>query len=281
MCSGNDVKINKSLVDFLHSEEERPIVCQLFGSKPHQFYQAAQLVKQYNFDGIDINMGCPDKNVLKQGSGAALIKAPQVARDIIRACKEGGGGLPVSVKTRTGFVNNTASEWIQTILDERPDAITLHGRTMKEMSRCAAHWDVIGDVAAQVRASEGHDTVLIGNGDVETYGDALGKVETYGVDGVMIGRGMFGAPWIFKDLDHTDITLEMKVEALMEHTSLFQELMFEPGHRPISVLKRMFKSYVVGLPNAKILRCALDSARTPSEIQEVCARYLEETAEED
>jgi tRNA-dihydrouridine synthase len=187
----------------------------------------------------------------------------------------------VSVKTRTGFFRNTAAEWIHTVLDEKPDALILHGRTMQEMSRCAAHWDVIGEVAELVRGKTNGDTVLIGNGDVQSYQDAMEKVKRHGVDGVMIGRAMFGAPWIFQDLpDAQEVELETKINMLMDHTALFAELMFEPGHRPLSVLKRMFKSYVVGVPKAKTLRISLDAASTPSEILDVCTAFLEETARE-
>ncbi len=192
------------LQDLRFDASERPIVAQFFGAVPEHFYECAKLAVELGFDGIDINMGCPDKNVLKQGAGAACIDAPERAKEIIRATQEGAGVLPVSVKTRIGTKRNTLAAWLPLLLAQDLAAITIHARTAKELSLVPAHWEIFHDavrIRNEVQSGSAKKTLLLGNGDVESIEDAAKKAEEYGLDGVMIGRGIFGNPWFFRDAD--------------------------------------------------------------------------------
>src|SRR3990167_5550035 len=164
----------KLLKKLLYSEEERPIVAQLFTAVPERMEQAAQLVAELGFDGIDINMGCPDRAVEKSGCGAALIRNPVLARELIRAAKK--SGLPVSVKTRIGYNTDELDAWLPQLLAEEPAAITIHARTRKEMSDEPARWDTVARAVA-LRDSLGSETLILGNGDVKDIGDARAKAE--------------------------------------------------------------------------------------------------------
>ncbi len=218
LCSVGREKLLK-LLEF--SESERPIVAQLFGSKPENFYQSAQLVKELGFDGIDINMGCPQKNILKQGAGADLINHPNLAKEIIRATKAGAGDLPVSVKTRIGFNKNEIEAWLPALLEEQPAVITIHGRTKKEMSKVPAHWDVI---KKGVEIAKGSGVLIVGNGDVQSVIDGQQKASESGVDGIMIGRAILGKPWLFKNLDVRRPSFEKRMEIVVEHIELFEKM---------------------------------------------------------
>src|SRR3989338_6691609 len=162
---------DKLLVDFMFTKAERPIVAQIFGSKPENFYKTALLLRELGFDGIDINMGCPDKNVEKQGAGAKLMKNPELAREIIRAAKRGAGALPVSVKTRIGYNKNELAAWLPALLETEPAAIIIHCRTRQEMSLVPARWEHIAEAVA-LRDKAGSSTLILGNGDVANLDEA-------------------------------------------------------------------------------------------------------------
>jgi tRNA-dihydrouridine synthase len=220
------------LDSLVYSEVERPIVAQIYGKDPLLFYQAAHVVCELGFDGLDINMGCPSRNVASSGSGAALIKTPDVAQAIIRAVKQGiqdwaagqsleSAGLkrsrsetirrmneargsapiidrrplPWSVKTRLGCDAVVIDRWIEHLLEERPAAITIHGRTLAQMYRGEADWTAIASAAD---IAKGTDTVILGNGDVRSMNDAVRRVRESGVQGVLVGRATLGAPWFFR-----------------------------------------------------------------------------------
>ncbi len=190
----------KLLPDLWYTQAERPIVAQIFGCNPENFYKAALLIKELGFDGIDINMGCPMKNIEHQHAGATLMKDPQLAVKIVQETKRGAGKLPVSVKTRLGYNKVMIEEWILPLLDAEPAALTIHARTRKEMSKVPAHWDILGDVVEKIHAqytTSRNRPIIIGNGDVKDMDDAYDKVKQYGVDGVMLGRAIFGNPWLF------------------------------------------------------------------------------------
>ncbi len=200
LCSeGREVLLHNLRFD----KSERPIVAQFFGATPEHFYKCALLARELGFDGIDINMGCPEKNVVKQGAGAALIKNPALAKRIIAETKRGAGPLPVSVKTRIGFDAKEELLWIPALLEAEPACIIVHGRTKKEMSIPPADWEAIGraaELAKNFSSSSGR-TLIMGNGDVIDLKDAAEKAARYGLDGVMIGRGIFGNPWFFRNAD--------------------------------------------------------------------------------
>lgn len=246
------------LIDLKYDESERPIVAQIFGSKPENFFKTAQLLKEMGFDGIDINMGCPDKNVEKQGAGACMMKNPELAQEVILATKEGGGGLPVSVKTRIGYNKNNLAEWLPVLLKTEPAAITIHARTRKEMSLVPARWEHLKE-AVQIRDafdSSSDKTLILGNGDVKDLADAYKKVEETGCDGVMIGRGIFGNPWLFnKELIGKEIPVQQKLKVMIEHTYLFEQIM--AGEKDFNIMKKHYKAYVNGFDNAKELRIEL------------------------
>src|SRR3989344_1997919 len=209
----------KLLKDLEYSESERPIVAQFFTSSPANMRLAAQLAANLGFDGIDINMGCPDKSIEKQGAGAAMIKSSEKALEIIEAAKV--SGLPVSVKTRIGFNTVDIETWIPVLLSSGLAALTVHLRTRKEMSKVPAHWEYMKRIV-ELRNELAPDTLILGNGDVATIDEAMKKVEETGCDGVMIGKGIFGNPWLFSKKAPT---LEEKLRVLIEHTKLFEELL--------------------------------------------------------
>jgi nifR3 family TIM-barrel protein len=210
------------LHDLEFTDAERPIVAQLFSSKPDKMREAAKLCQDLGFDGIDINMGCPDKSIEKQGCGAAMIKNPENARAVIRAAREGAPNLPISVKTRIGYNKNEIPTWIPQILAEKPAALTIHCRTRKEMSLVPARWEHVREVVA-LRDQLSPETLVIGNGDVVDLDDARRKAAEFGADGVMLGRAIFGNPWLFSSLRTADgkttvPTVAEKLRVAVEHT---------------------------------------------------------------
>lgn len=258
------------LRDLEYTEGERPIVAQIFGSKPENFTKTAQLVRELGFDGIDINMGCPEKNIQKQGSCAALIKVPELAKEIILATKAGAGGLPVSVKTRIGYHKNEIETWLPALLKTEPAAITFHARTKKEMSDVPARWNVIAR-AVEIRDEFKSKTLILGNGDVKNLLDAETKVKETGVDGVMIGRGIFGNPWLFSGRE-SEPTLEEKFRVMIEHTYLFEEMF--SGVKNFAIMKKHYKAYVEGFHGAKELRMKLMETSNAKEVNQIIMDFL-------
>ncbi|MFZ1735542.1 MAG: tRNA-dihydrouridine synthase [Candidatus Moraniibacteriota bacterium] len=272
-CDGLCSRGREALLrDFLFIEDERPIVAQVFGATPKNFYETARLVVSLGFDGIDINMGCPDRAVLGQGAGAALIRTPELARDIIAATKEGiasaGSTTPLSVKTRTGFDSDEIDTWIPMLLDAKLDALTIHARTKKEMSDVPARW---GDVARVVEMARGTETLIIGNGDVRDLADARQKASETGADGVMLGRAIFGNPWLF-DVTGKIPTVEEKLLALVEHTHLYETTWGTT--KSFDLMKKHYKAYVNGFPNASDLRSRLMLCKNSKEVEEIVTNFL-------
>ncbi len=289
----------KLLTDLIYTEAERPIVAQLFTSNPENMREAAKLCAELGFDGIDINMGCPDKSIEKQGAGAAMIKTPEKAVAVIRAAKEGAPNLPISVKTRIGYSKNQISEWIPIILAEDVAALTVHLRTRKELSLVPAHWDLMKEVVA-LRDKLAPATLIIGNGDVKDVDEARAKAIETGCDGVMLGRAIFGNPWLFaKDktsiasVQNTDLVdeakekfwlhrevgvpIEEKLRVLVEHTKLFEELLGDKKN--FAIMKKHYKAYVNGFDGAKELRMKLMDAENAAEIEQLIKDFLLEHRE--
>jgi tRNA-dihydrouridine synthase len=171
------VKGNREVLmrDLVFTESERPIIAQFFSATPQYMESAARLALELGFDGIDINMGCPDKSIEKQKAGAMLMKNPKLAAQLIAAAKRGAGHLPVSVKTRIGYNKVEIEEWLPALLDAGPVAITVHGRTRKEMSKVDAHWDCIKR-AVEIRNEKKSSTLILGNGDVKTIEEAQNEL---------------------------------------------------------------------------------------------------------
>ncbi len=241
-----------------YSEGERPIVAQLFTSIPEHMEAAARLARELRFDGFDINMGCPDRAVERQQCGSALIKNPPLARELIRAAKRGAEDMPVSVKTRLGYNVDELETWLPELLAEEPAVVTLHARTRKEMSLVPARWERVKR-AVEIRDSLKSETLIVGNGDLRDLADARTKIAESGADGAMLGRAVFGNPWLFSDRDAA-ATKEEKIRALIEHIELFEKEL--TGIKNDAVMKRHFKAYINGWDHASELRQSLMDAQS-------------------
>jgi nifR3 family TIM-barrel protein len=240
-----------------YSETEHPIIAQLWGIHPNAFYEAAKQIVALGFDGVDINMGCPQKKVTQHGACAALISNQSLAKEIIDATKKGvNGKIPVSVKTRIGY-KKISDTWIQFLLEQHLDALIIHGRTAHEMSKVPAHWDEIAKYT-------GCGTLIIGNGDVKDAKDAMEKCNTYKTDGAMIGRGVFDNPWCFDHTGHNG-TKEELFALLKKHVDLFEHTW--RNTKNYAILKKYFKIYIRDFTGASELRSQL-CTMTPEEIHD-------------
>ena len=264
------------LTDLWFTENEHPIVAQIFGGKPEQFELVAAMINKMGFDGIDINMGCPDRGVEKSGAGAGLIKDPARAKEIIRATKRGAGGLPVSVKTRIGYANNQIANWIPALLEENLAALTVHLRTRNEMSDVPAHWEFAAEIN-ELRKNHFPETILLGNGDVETLANAREKCRATGMDGVMFGRAMFGSPWFFSE---NIPSIHDRLAAMIHHTELFEQLYLSNRTKKdgkiknFDVMKKHYKAYASGFDGSKELRALLMKTKNAAEVKKVVDEYL-------
>ncbi len=289
------------------SESERPIVAQVFGANPENMKKACQYVASLGFDGIDINMGCPDRSVVSQGAGAGLIKKPELARKIIQAAQAGiksaGAHIPVSVKTRIGFNKEEIDAWIPELLKEDISALIIHLRTSKELSLVPANWEHIKKIKKLIEKS-GKEILLIGNGDVTSLKDGEEKALQYGCDGVMIGRGVFGNPFFFakknvlsevegQPLENTRgemyvPSISEKLRVMVEHTKLFEKMLMDTnpirtdgrkrptsnGAKNFAVMKKHFKAYINGFDGAKELRIKLMDTENASQVEKIVNEFL-------
>lgn len=254
-------------------EADRPIVAQIFGAKPEKFYETAKLVRELGFDGVDINMGCPDKNIIKGGSCAALFKTPDLAREIIEATwhgatetRPGHAPIPVSVKIRIGDTKVDWQPWIATLLKAKPAALSIHLRTRKEMSKVPAHWELMPDIVQFIHDQTTQDErpLIVGNGDVETLSEAREKIINTRCDGVMIGRGIFQNPWLFgPDADVTH-SIQEKANLLLLHVQTYEQ--YFTGVKSFDPLKRFYKIYINGFDGAAELREKLYGAEDAASV---------------
>ncbi len=255
-----------------YTEEERPLVAQIWGSEPANFFRAARRLIEMGFDGIDLNMGCPARGPVHRGVCSGLINNRPLAKEIIAATKEGAVGvIPVSVKTRLGF-RAIDFEWLQFVLEQEPAVLTVHLRTVAEMSKVPAHWDQMRPVV-EMRDAMRSEALIIGNGDVKSLEEAHQKVQETGADGVMVGRGIFTDPFLFSP--HTTIndkSPEEKMHLLLDHMHLWQETWGNAKHFP--TLRKFFKVYANGFPGAQELRMQLMETETPAETEQVVAAFL-------
>ncbi len=250
------------------------LIAQIWGRKPELFHKiATELTAEYDFDGLDINMGCPVKNVVKNGCCSALINEPNLAKEIVLATKE-ATHLPVSVKTRTGIKAHDTENWIANLLETKPAALILHGRTQKQQSDGLADWDEIAK-GARIRDLINPETKFLGNGDVLSVSQGEELCQKYGLDGIMIGRGIFHNPWFFNPLHHSPSKAE-KLEQLLLHTQLFERNW--GGKKNLNILNRFYKIYTNDFPGAAKLRADLMDAHTFEEVYRIVYR---ETATED
>ncbi len=259
---------NPLMRDLGFSPGEHPILAQLFSSSPEMMKYAANLCKELGFDGIDINMGCPDKAIERQGCGSGMIRTPDIAKEVIRAAKE--SGLPVSVKTRLGYNKVEIDTWLPALLEEHPAALTLHLRTRKEMSAVPAHWELMPEAVA-LRDRYSPETLILGNGDVKDLEDARMKAEESGADGIMLGRAIFGNPWLFANdgLSKSDLP-EERIEALLRLARYFDELR---PRKHFHILKKHFKAFITGWPGAAEFRAKLMETNSLEELEPLLASY--------
>jgi nifR3 family TIM-barrel protein len=273
LCLAPEEGRAKLMRDLMYTEAERPIVAQFFTSTPEHMERVAKLAAELGFDGVDINMGCPADAVEKQGAGAKLILNPERAQELVAAAKRGvaaaGSAIPVSVKTRLGYNTDMLETWLPKILDAEPAALILHARTRKEMSLVAAHWDRVKR-AVEIRNERGSRVPIIGNGDVKTVAEAKEKARETGADGIMIGRGIFGKPWLFAT--GSNHSVEQRLQILVEHTWLFEELLGDI--KSFAIMKKHFKAYVEGFDGAKELRVKHMETKNAQEVQDCVEDFL-------
>jgi tRNA-dihydrouridine synthase len=263
---GKRLFVNTSERELLKELNVR-IVAQIWGSDPEKFYRVARILsEEHDFDGIDINMGCPVRKIVKQHSCSALINEPELALEIIRATRE-GSKVAVSVKTRIGFNKAVTAEWTGKLLEAQPDAIILHGRTQKMQSTGEADWNEIAS-AVKVRDASGASTLIIGNGDVVSMEDGLDRTRASGCDGFMVGRGIFRNPWLFRR-GHQEPDVPERLGVLLFHLDMFDKTW--AGERNFPILKRFFKIYLHSFPGAAELRAALMNAHDADEARSLIA----------
>lgn len=295
--------VTNLLSAFIYHRTSTSTVAQIFGTTPQAFYHSVLIAAELGFAGIDINMGCPDKNVAKRGGGAGLILNPSLAKTIIASAKHASidwaNGvtleesqvhpaiiewvwkynkknkiaptrciIPVSVKTRIGYDKIVTTEWIQHLLEAEPANITLHGRTLKQLYSGSADWEEIARAAELTRKT---NTTLLGNGDVVDRKDAVKKIDTYRVDGVLIGRASFGNPWVFTS---SNVTNAEKLSTAIEHALAFKR--FTPDLSALSLRKHM-SWYCKGFDNAHSLRMQLMTKTSVDEMVECISRWKLET----
>ena len=258
------------------TEDEQPIVAHIWGDNPEYFRQMSIGMVEAGFKGIDLNMGCPVPNVVGNGKGSGLIKRPDVAADLIEAAK--AGGLPVSVKTRLGLHKvEEWRDWLTHILKQDIANLSIHLRTKKEMSKVDAHWELIPEIK-QLRDEIAPDTLLTINGDIPDRKTGMELVEKYGVDGVMIGRGVFKNPFAF-EVDVKEHSSKDHLELLLMHLDLFDQYVVDTG-RKYKTLHRFFKIYVKGFRGAAELRNELMSTSSTDDARAMINRFMTEFAQE-
>ncbi|QQR83962.1 tRNA-dihydrouridine synthase [Candidatus Peregrinibacteria bacterium] len=278
---------------FEYDEIERPVVAQIYGSEVESFYKVALMNCFLGFDGIDINMGCPANKVARRGSGAGLIRTPDLAKLIVqtvqKACKDFFNGitleeanirpkiiaalkkidkynekdrrlLPVSVKTRVGFDSDITLEWIRHLIEVQPANITLHGRTLKQMYMGLANWESIGKAASLCKNT---GITLLGNGDIKSIDEAHQKMTQYGVDGVLVGRGTFGNPWFFSNHSPTP---QERAQAAIEHCKVFEKL--NPGSK-FFIMRKHLGWYCRDFDGARETRSKLMQSENSEEVKNV------------
>lgn len=244
---------------------DKPIIAQIWGKEPENYYRTARDLVNMGFDGVDINMGCPIKAVVKNGCCVALINNRPLAQEIIQATKDGvKGKLPVSVKTRLGF-DTVDFTWHEFLLGQKLDSLAIHGRTKKQLSLVPSDWGAINEIR-KIRDKLSPRTKIIGNGDVKTKADGLMLAEKYKLDGIMIGRGVFTDPFVFSDNSPwSNYPARKKKELFQKHVSLFA-ITWQNNERSSNVLKKFCKIYISDFDGAKELREELMNAKTTEQL---------------
>ena len=257
--------------------DERPLVAQIWGKEPENFYETARqiadgslarelgLPEGVNFAGVDLNMGCPEKSAVKHGTCSALINDRPLAERIVTATRDGlGGKLPLSVKTRLGY-RTVDTTWIEFLLGQNLDMLTVHGRTKAQMSDVPADWELIGQ-ARELRDKLAPGTLIVGNGDVLSRKQGQELAKKYGLDGIMIGRGVFHDPFVFApDSPWETFTAAQRIDLYKKHVQLFATT-WQNRERNIHTLNKFCKIYISGFDGAKELRERLMAAGSTDEL---------------
>lgn len=251
----------------IKGDKDKPLIAQIWGTKPDNYYKTAkELAEDGGFAGIDINMGCPDKSVVKNNCCSALAKRENwdYAAEIIAATKEGAGNLPVSVKTRLGF-NEVDFGWSEFLLQQDIVVLTMHGRTRKQMSKVPADWAAIGQVA-RLRDTLAPKTLVVGNGDVITKRQGQKLAEEHRLDGIMIGRGVFQDPYVFaNESPWLKLTKQQRIDLYRRHVELFAA-QWKNNERKVHTLNKFCKIYISNFDGAKELRDQLMQANSTDEL---------------
>ncbi len=262
---------------------EQPLIAQIWGKEPDNFYKTAReiadgtlarelgLPEGVNFAGVDLNMGCPEKTAVRHGTCSALINDRPLAEKIIKATRKGladgegtGVQLPLSIKTRVGF-NTVDMTWIEFLLEQKLDALAIHGRTKKQMSDVPANWELVGQ-ARELRDKLAPNTLIIGNGDVMGREQGMELAKKYKLDGIMIGRGVFHDPFVFSDdSPWADYAKDQRINLYKKHVKLFAET-WQNRERNIHTLNRFCKIYINNFDGAKELREKLMAAASTDEL---------------
>ncbi|MEB7408253.1 tRNA dihydrouridine synthase [Mammaliicoccus sciuri] len=260
------------------SEDEQPIVAHIWGDKPDHFREMSIGMAEMGFKGIDLNMGCPVANVAGKGKGSGLILRPERAAEIIQAAK--AGGLPVSVKTRLGYYDiEEWRDWLKHVFEQDIANLSIHLRTRKEMSKVDAHWELI-EAIKNLRDEIAPNTLLTINGDIPNRKIGLELAEKYGIDGVMIGRGIFNNPFAFEKEPREHTSKEL-LDLLRLHLTLFDKYATSET-RQFKSLRRFFKIYVRSMRGASELRHLLMSTETTDEVRALLDEFeaqMEDTVE--
>lgn len=255
------------------TEDEQPIVAHIWGDKPDHFREMSVGMAEMGFKGIDLNMGCPVPNVATKGKGSGLIQRPEIAAEIIQAAK--AGGIPVSVKTRLGYSEiDEWRDWLRHVFEQDIANLSIHLRTRREMSKVDAHWELIGEIK-KLRDEIAPDTLLTINGDIPDRKTGLELAEKYGIDGVMIGRGIFHNPYAFEK-EPREHTSEELLGLLRLHLDLFDQYT-ENEPRQFKPLRRFFKIYVRGIRGASELRHQLMSTNTTDDARKLLDEFEAQT----
>lgn len=252
-------------------ENQKPIVAQIWGKNPQAFEKSAEICRQMGFSGIDINMGCPDRVIVNRGSCAALIKNPDLAKEIIEATRSGAGDLPVSVKTRVGF-SEINLDWIKFLLGLNLPALTIHLRTVAELSKVSARWELMPEII-KLRDEIAPETLIIGNGDLLSMDEIKSKHKQYGCDGFMVGRGIFQNPWLFNEnINIEEVTIQERIDLFLKHIKLFDKTWGQ--RKNPAFLKKFCKTYLNNFDDAAIFREKIMECVTTTEMREVLNNFI-------
>jgi len=255
-----------------YQEIEKPLIAQIWGITPEHYYIASKLALEKGFDGLDINMGCPVKKIIAKGACSALIQNHNLANEIIQAAKEGGEGLEISVKTRIGFDKIDTENWIGNLLNQNLDALTVHTRTVKDLSKVPARHEELTKVM-ELKKSLNKNTIIVANGDIESRQMGLELASDYKIDGLMIGRGIFKNPWIFsKEINLSEITPKERILKLKEHLILFHKTW--GNNKNLSIMKKFFKVYLSNFEGSSKIKSELTELNQIDEILEYLNKYV-------